>query len=590
MKQDVPLGDEIADWATGVKERIAELPTANEGSIQLDSNTFDELATALDLLLDTSRAQLASSGQPDCAPASLGRQAGDCSDSSGPSILDSWDRAFAHWQAQVAIAYSDSATEQLSEQLNTAASLVLQLETRETALLSRQTKLDEQQSQLEAQLANLLAREARLERQRKTVASDLRRRKAEGLLEVAQARQDALASANTESQQALVKSHEAILAEIEQERESHAATKELLATKADDCSTAQELLEELNNRPETSSANPELLEKIEELRQHNTRLVSQHQEQLARSEAEADAENMRLLQKIGEIGEQLEQQTRQLAKTETLQEQLTEAQASLAELQSQAAENSADPSEAEARVGRELEAALERIRELESSSPEPASQGDSEELAQQLTGALAEIEELRQRNAELASQTTAAGAKPHLNFNQESLSWEERKKLILQQLDYEDHDPESAEDLAATKVEIEMVLKTTQAEIERRDKEIAELQSIVEQQSNTSQGVAIGAAAIAQMFESDDLIKEEREKLKEIQKEWEQKVRQAEIDISMERAKLARERSQIEAKVSDLEARLPPASAAKEPAPGGSGGGRTRKWLEHLGLKEDPEA
>ena len=42
------------------------------------------------------------------------------------------------------------------------------------------------------------------------------------------------------------------------------------------------------------------------------------------------------------------------------------------------------------------------------------------------------------------------------------------------------------------------------------------------------------------------------EKLREIQKSWEEKLRQAEIDISMERAKLGRERSQLEEKLKQM--------------------------------------
>jgi hypothetical protein len=94
--------------------------------------------------------------------------------------------------------------------------------------------------------------------------------------------------------------------------------------------------------------------------------------------------------------------------------------------------------------------------------------------------------------------------------------------------------------------------------------------------------VAIGAAAIAQMFDTDELIQQERQKLKEIQLEWETKLRQAEIDLSMERAKLARERTQLESELEEAK-RCLPADAATEVAKGG----RTRKWLEHLGLKDE---
>lgn len=97
--------------------------------------------------------------------------------------------------------------------------------------------------------------------------------------------------------------------------------------------------------------------------------------------------------------------------------------------------------------------------------------------------------------------------------------------------------------------------------------------------------MAIGAAAIAQMLDADELISQERQKLKDIQREWEDKLRQAEIDLSMERAKLARERTQLETELE--QARKSPPSPFVEIEGQTKAQARTRKWLEHLGLKEN---
>ena len=164
------------------------------------------------------------------------------------------------------------------------------------------------------------------------------------------------------------------------------------------------------------------------------------------------------------------------------------------------------------------------------------------------------------------------------------MTWEERKALILQQLAADEDEPD--EEVQSERIQIDEVLRTTQREIERRDREIAELQSLVEQQAGARDGVAIGAAAIAQVLDADQLIAEERQKLKDIQHEWEEKLRQAEIDLSMERAKLARERIQLEiqleeAKAADASTNENPAVSNDRPQ------GRTRRWLEHLGLKDN---
>ena len=103
-----------------------------------------------------------------------------------------------------------------------------------------------------------------------------------------------------------------------------------------------------------------------------------------------------------------------------------------------------------------------------------------------------------------------------------------------------------------------------QIELDRRDEElkersqqIRELQSLLDQQSETRDGgIAIGAAAITQMFDADELVRDERERLQQMQEEWEDKFRQAEIEASLERAKLSRERQELAKKMSELEEQL----------------------------------
>ena len=95
--------------------------------------------------------------------------------------------------------------------------------------------------------------------------------------------------------------------------------------------------------------------------------------------------------------------------------------------------------------------------------------------------------------------------------------------------------------------------------------------------------MAIGAAGVAQLLDNNDLINQEREKLKEMQQEWEAKLRQAEIDLSMERAKLARERSEMELEVAQLKR-----AAAQEHNVGISPGDKKeRRWKNFLGIKEE---
>ena len=119
-------------------------------------------------------------------------------------------------------------------------------------------------------------------------------------------------------------------------------------------------------------------------------------------------------------------------------------------------------------------------------------------------------------------------------------------------------------------------------ELARREEEVRELQHLLEQQSETcDSGVSIGAAGIAEMLDSDELVREERARLQVLQDEWEEKFRKAEIEASLERAKLSRERRELASKQSELEAeleraRLQTQREQEKEAP--------RKWLSQLGL------
>ena len=204
-----------------------------------------------------------------------------------------------------------------------------------------------------------------------------------------------------------------------------------------------------------------------------------------------------------------------------------------------------------------------------------------EQLRSQLLDARHEAVELRMQNNDLGSRLSkfqGAG----IGQKSETLSWEQRKAALLQQLEAETHaetpcDPRKI-------LEIEKIIEQTDGEIERRDQEISDLKALIEQQSIAHDGMSIGVAAVAQMIEADSLVVEERLRLKHLRDEWEQKQRQAEIEMSMERAKLARERLELQARADRHDEDNPPQTDAEKLA----GKTRTRgNWLARLGLRDE---
>ena len=217
-----------------------------------------------------------------------------------------------------------------------------------------------------------------------------------------------------------------------------------------------------------------------------------------------------------------------------------------------------------------------------------------------------EVAELRRQNEELASRLASSDVRRALSSDgsgcDDALSWEDRKQAMLQQME---DDTFCAESFIASLTKespstaqacegsepVDIVrglwseIDQRDEQLKRRDEEIRELRCLLDQQSETHGGVAIGAASIAEMIDSDELVREERERLQLMQDEWEEKFRQAEIDASLERAKLSRERQELAKKQAELEIQIEHLRRESRRAKK-SDVGHSRRWLVELGLHE----
>ncbi len=215
---------------------------------------------------------------------------------------------------------------------------------------------------------------------------------------------------------------------------------------------------------------------------------------------------------------------------------------------------------------------------------------------------------LQQQNVELAgklAQQSVQNTVKKSNSSNELLSWEERKRLIIEQMETDSFDSEAfvaeiqANQVASVETdEIDPVAFVTQLatdlqrrneELQRKNEEIGELRCLLEQQGGTREGgLAVGAAAIAQLMDADELVAEERERLKQMQAEWEEKFRQGEIEASIERATLSRERQELAKKQAQLDEQLEHMKRElrqSQELPS-TGSGPSRRWFQKLGLSE----
>ena len=206
------------------------------------------------------------------------------------------------------------------------------------------------------------------------------------------------------------------------------------------------------------------------------------------------------------------------------------------------------------------------------------------------------IRELRKKNDELeeriaqlqviaATASSSPPARPTSVPASSSLSWELQKERLLASLESEG---ELADEHRADEhLKISEVVRMTDEAMRDKDREIEEMRTILQDQSakvndvTMANDMAIGAAALGQLVDSDPLINEQREHLQKMQEHWEEMLRQAEIELSMERAKLARDRAEIDEKLRVIqqqphqEGEAPP-SVSDKPA--------HSRWLSRLGL------
>lgn len=226
-----------------------------------------------------------------------------------------------------------------------------------------------------------------------------------------------------------------------------------------------------------------------------------------------------------------------------------------------------------------------------------------------------QVEELQQQNEDLASQVASTNVQEAVaktsSGSSDALSWDQRKRLILEQMEddsfdaesfvaalreeSDDEDDEEYDDIENPAEFVQHMLNELERcnnELAKKDEEIHEYRALVQAQSETREGgLAIGAAAIAEIVDADELIQQERERLQMLQAEWEEKFREGEINASLERAKLSRERQAVARKQAALDEELERVKREQSviAASGDAGGAQSRRWMVKLGLNGKEE-
>jgi len=352
---------------------------------------------------------------------------------------------------------------------------------------------------------------------------------------------------------------------------------------------------QLNERDRELAASRESLDKeLHELETQRKELERQRKQWASRHGKDDEIANARL----AELESRLNAAT---GREEALQHDLTAARQTCTQLETKLAEQSTNQTDQQAEAHRQLESERDalaarldesenRVAEHERQLKETQEANDQrEDYRDRYKTAVEEIKTIGQRNKSLEKQladanrgAAAAGFAPPGDDD-----WESRKRQLLAALEDIDEDDENEN---ARRIEVENVIKTTEVAIAAKDQEIVQLRQRLDQQGERREAPAGGAPEFDQALDQDAVIHEERERLQRLQNELEEKLRQAEIDLSIERADVARQRLEVEEIMRQFAEQVTPAEtipastsasdAAGDEKPAG------RRWLARLGLKK----
>ncbi len=188
--------------------------------------------------------------------------------------------------------------------------------------------------------------------------------------------------------------------------------------------------------------------------------------------------------------------------------------------------------------------------------------------------------------AQLESRLAQSGGKSSASAGPVAGSdWESQKRRLLASLEADSED--ASEDDRRDRLSIEEAIQRTDAVVVAKDEEIQKLQKLLDEQSANVDSMAVGASAVAEILDKEEVIQQERQNLQTLQDEWRDKLRQAEVEISVQRAKLARQQAELEERARHIEAQSREASTDE------TGAGKDKptrgRWLRRLGLKTADE-
>jgi hypothetical protein len=387
----------------------------------------------------------------------------------------------------------------------------------------------------------------------------------------------------------------------EQRREYEADVEELARQRQ----RAQEKLADLERQREaledeqsqTKSQRRRIAQEFKEQREKQLREIEQQRQDIERAQGQL-GEAGAVAAELADLRQACASLEKRLAEADGVQERCADLERQLAERPPSADDGPqiAALTKERDRLDKQLAEAKKRLAEAERKPP--AGGADDGKLAEELADmqrryqlAMDDVRELKRKNADLEKRGAGGGPAAPSAGAADGMDWEAQKRRMLAALEANESDDEGDEEEKAERLRIRDVIAKTDAVLAAKDQEIADLKQLLDSQSDNIGGMAVGAQAIAEMLNQDEVVTAERERLLQLQKEWEEKLRQAEIEMSVQRAKIARERAEIEERLRQFQQQQAEHGGDETSS---TDGGKSKKpprgrWLTRLGLKEQDE-
>lgn len=232
----------------------------------------------------------------------------------------------------------------------------------------------------------------------------------------------------------------------------------------------------------------------------------------------------------------------------------------------------------------ERDALVERVEELER---QPAAQIDADsqhqlsDIQRRFELAVEDVRELKTLNAKLEARLAEADQRSVPKVDSGGTDWESMKRRMLDSLseDADEDDPVSRKERST----IEGTIRITDDVVAKKDDEIARLREQLAAQQHAANDEE--EDVVNELLDSDEIIQQHRKRLAQLEKEMEEKLRAAELELSVERAKIARKQVEL----NDWRAELESMQAANSKNDGSPSGAPKRRWLSKLGLGGEDE-